>query len=220
MTRPDFSRRLPSGAGPFSPRWAVRSGKVLDLATQAALAANARDVMARRLATAQSLAGDLAYRFQAGESSQSDALAASSDAATAAAALSSTEAQLASARAALAVAVLGRGLGRSCMAVSRPLMAAQQAHVHGTWRRPPRRLGLRRRWPPSAFSVWPGGTGLPWSSQRCPHLGQAARSRRSRAAGCWALAAFATMTHQITHQRRSRPAGPSTPANTPRASEP
>ncbi len=97
----------------------MRSGKVLDLATQAALAANARDVMARRLATAQSLAGDLAYRFQAGESSQSDALAASSDAATAAAALSSAEAQLASARAALAVAVLGRGLGRSCMAASK-----------------------------------------------------------------------------------------------------
>ncbi len=81
------------------------AAQVLDLATQATLAANARDAMARRLATAQSLAGDLAHRFQAGESSQSDALAASSDAATAAAALSSAEAQLASARAALAVVV-------------------------------------------------------------------------------------------------------------------
>ncbi len=79
--------------------------QVLDLATQAVLAANARDVMARRLATAQSLASDLAHRFQMGESSQSDALAASSDAATAAAALSNAEAQLAAAQAAFAVVV-------------------------------------------------------------------------------------------------------------------
>ena len=81
------------------------AAQVLDLASQAALAANTRDVAARRLTTAQSLAGDLAHRFQVGESSQSDALAASSDAATAVATLSSADAQLAGARAALAVVV-------------------------------------------------------------------------------------------------------------------
>jgi len=81
------------------------AAQVLDLATQATLAANARDVAARRLATAQSLATDLARRFRVGESSQSDALAASADAASAAMTLSSAEAQLGAAQAALAVVV-------------------------------------------------------------------------------------------------------------------
>lgn len=81
------------------------AAQVLDLAAQATLAANARDVAARRLATAQSLAADLARRFRVGESSQSDALAASADAEGAAMTLSSAEAQLGAAQAALAVVV-------------------------------------------------------------------------------------------------------------------
>ncbi len=81
------------------------ASQVLDLAAQAALAANARDVAARRLATAQSLAGDLTRRFRVGESSQSDALAASADAAGAAMTLSNADAQLGAAQAALAVVV-------------------------------------------------------------------------------------------------------------------
>ena len=79
--------------------------QVLDLAAQAALALGDRDVAARRLATAQALAANLARQFRAGEASESDALAAEADAAGAAVTLSSAEAQLGVAHAALAVVV-------------------------------------------------------------------------------------------------------------------
>ncbi len=78
------------------------AAQVLDLAVQAALAANARDVALRRLTTDKALAGDLARRFRLGESSQSDFLAASAEAASAEAASQGAEAQLAAARLALA----------------------------------------------------------------------------------------------------------------------
>jgi len=81
------------------------AAQVLDLAAQATVAANARDVAARRLATARSLAADLARQFRVGEASQSDSLAASADAANAALTLSGAEAQLAAAQSALAVVV-------------------------------------------------------------------------------------------------------------------
>lgn len=81
------------------------AAQVLDLAAQAAGAANARDVAARRLATAQSLAADLARRFRVGEAAQTDALAASADAASAAVTLSGAEAQLGAAQAALSAVV-------------------------------------------------------------------------------------------------------------------
>ena len=81
------------------------AAQVLDLAAQAGVAANARDVAARRLATAQSLAADLARQFRVGEASQSDSLAASADAASAAMTLSGAEAQLAAAQSALMVVV-------------------------------------------------------------------------------------------------------------------
>jgi len=79
--------------------------QVLDLAAQAALALGDRNVAARRLATAQALAANLARQFRIGEASQSDALAADADAASAAVTLSNAEAQLGSARAVLAVVV-------------------------------------------------------------------------------------------------------------------
>ena len=81
------------------------AAQVLDLAAQAGVAANARDVAARRLATAQALAENLSRQFRVGEASQSDALAASADAASAAVTLSGAEAQLAAAQAALAAVV-------------------------------------------------------------------------------------------------------------------
>ncbi len=76
--------------------------QVLGLAAQAAFAANERDVAQRRLATAEALATDLAHRYQVGESSESDALAADAEAAGARVTLSAAEARLASAVAALA----------------------------------------------------------------------------------------------------------------------
>jgi cobalt-zinc-cadmium efflux system outer membrane protein len=88
------------------------AAQVLDLATQAAVAANARDVAARRLATTQSLAANLAHSFAAGESSQSDELAADADSANAALTLSSADAQLAAARAALVTVVGNDGIPR------------------------------------------------------------------------------------------------------------
>ena len=81
------------------------AAQVLDLAAQASVAVNARDVAARRLATAQSLSTDLARQFRVGEAAQSDALAASADAANTAVTLSNAEAQLAAAQAALAAVV-------------------------------------------------------------------------------------------------------------------
>lgn len=78
------------------------AAQVVDLVRQATLAANARDVAARRLSASKALAGDLAKRFQLGESSQSDSLSASADAASATMALEADEAQLTVARLALA----------------------------------------------------------------------------------------------------------------------
>ena len=116
------------------------AAQVLDLASQAALAANARDVAARRLTTAQSLAGDLARRFRVGESSQSDALAASSDAATAVATLSSADAQLAAARAALAVVVGNDLLPR----LDAPAPPSRVRHDAGTLSAHPRIVAAER----------------------------------------------------------------------------
>ena len=76
--------------------------QVLDLATQATFAANARDVARRRLAAAQGLNVDLARRFRVGESSESDALAANAEAASASVALADTEARFDTALAAFA----------------------------------------------------------------------------------------------------------------------
>jgi len=79
--------------------------EVLDLATKATLAANDRDVAARRLATDRALAADLQHRFATGESSQSDSLAAQGEALTAEINLSQAEAQLRSAEIAFAAIV-------------------------------------------------------------------------------------------------------------------
>lgn len=76
--------------------------QVLLLAANATDALNARVVAARRLETSRTLARDMAHRFEVGESSQSDALAAEAEAASAEASLAQAEAQLASARVALA----------------------------------------------------------------------------------------------------------------------
>ena len=81
------------------------AAEVLDLATQATLALNERDVASRRLATSRALAASLANRYRVGESSQSDALAADADASAASVAVSAADARLASARAALALVV-------------------------------------------------------------------------------------------------------------------
>ncbi len=78
---------------------------VLEVVVNATLAANGRDVAARRLATNRALAADLSHRFAAGESSDSDALAAQADASSAEVALSAAELQLRSAEAALAMLV-------------------------------------------------------------------------------------------------------------------
>lgn len=66
---------------------------VLDLATQAALAGNARAVAGRRLAVARALATAAGQRFRVGEGSESDSLAADADAASAQIALSVAAAQ-------------------------------------------------------------------------------------------------------------------------------
>ena len=81
------------------------AAQVLDLATQATLAADFRDISARRLAAARALATDLARRNRVGESSESDALAADADAANVTMTLSGAEAQLESARASLTAIV-------------------------------------------------------------------------------------------------------------------
>jgi len=100
--------------------------EVLDLVSQATLAANTRDVAAHRLTAAQALATDLANRFHVGESSESDALAADAEAAGASVTLSLAEAQLASIRAALAavtgVAVPPRLTATSAALATRPLV--------------------------------------------------------------------------------------------------
>ncbi len=77
------------------------AGDVLDLVTQATLAANARDAAARRLETSKALAADLDRRFEVGETAQADALAADADAESASVTFSTDEAQLAGAQAAL-----------------------------------------------------------------------------------------------------------------------
>ena len=76
--------------------------QVLDLAAQATAAVNARDVEARRLATAEALAASVAQRFKVGEAANSDALAAAADAAGVQVALSAAEAQIGTALASLA----------------------------------------------------------------------------------------------------------------------
>ena len=81
------------------------ASQVLDLAANVAIADNARAVAVRRLATAQSLAADLSRRFRVGESSQSDALAASADALSAASILGGAEAQVGAAQVVLASVV-------------------------------------------------------------------------------------------------------------------
>ena len=78
------------------------AGQVLMRAVDAIDARDARDIAARRLATNQALARDLDRRFQVGESSQSDALAAQAEAATAAVSLAQAEAQLGMAQITLA----------------------------------------------------------------------------------------------------------------------
>lgn len=81
------------------------ASQVLDLAANVAIADNARAVAVRRLATAQSLAADLSRRFRVGESSQSDALAASADALSAASILGGAEAQVGATQVVLASVV-------------------------------------------------------------------------------------------------------------------
>ncbi|MGI4955767.1 MAG: TolC family protein, partial [Janthinobacterium lividum] len=76
--------------------------QVLDAASQAALAENARTAAGRRLQAAQVLAADLNRRFRVGEAAQSDALAADADVANAAVTLADAAAQLAAAQATLA----------------------------------------------------------------------------------------------------------------------
>ena len=78
------------------------ANQVLDLAAQAALAANTRDVARRRVTTSQVLAADLGRRFRLGESAEADALVADADASNARLELASADAQLAAARAGLA----------------------------------------------------------------------------------------------------------------------
>ena len=80
----------------------VLAARVVELAGQAALAANARNTAAQRLQTSRALAQDLVRRQQIGEGSASDALAAQADAASAEMALSTADAQLAAARGILA----------------------------------------------------------------------------------------------------------------------
>ncbi len=77
------------------------AGRVLALTEHAAVATNALDVAQRRATTAQALAASLAHRFQVGESSQSDALAAQAEAASARMSVSGARSQLDAIRAAL-----------------------------------------------------------------------------------------------------------------------
>ena len=96
--------------------------QLLDLATQAALADNARIVAGRRFATSQALATDLARRFRVGEAAQSDALAADADAASASVTLSSAETDLEAVRATLAEVTGSEALAR--LEVPRPVAPA------------------------------------------------------------------------------------------------
>ncbi len=68
--------------------------KMLSVTERATFAANTLDVALRRAATAQSLSAGLAHRFQLGESSQSDALAAQAEAASARMSVSEARSQL------------------------------------------------------------------------------------------------------------------------------
>ena len=88
------------------------ASQILDLATRAALAEDARGIAARRFATAQALSADLARRFRVGESAQSDALAADADAASASVTLSNAETDLESVRATLAEVTGSEALAR------------------------------------------------------------------------------------------------------------
>lgn len=99
------------------------AAQVVQRAVDAIDARNARDIAARRLATNQALAKDLDHRFQVGESSQSDALAADGEAATAAVALAQADAQLGSAQ--IALAELTGSLALPVL--SAPLMPARAA---------------------------------------------------------------------------------------------
>ena len=99
------------------------AAQVVQRAVAAVDARNARDIAARRLATNQALARDLDRRFQVGESSQSDALAADAEAATAAVSLAQADVQLGSAEIALAELT-----GSTALPVlSPPLMPARAA---------------------------------------------------------------------------------------------
>jgi cobalt-zinc-cadmium efflux system outer membrane protein len=88
--------------------------EVLDLATQAALAVDQRDVAAERLKTARALSVDAANRFHAGEGPESDLLAAEADAATARISLSDAEAHVGTAVAALLPVVGTTTIPRLC----------------------------------------------------------------------------------------------------------
>lgn len=113
------------------------AAQVLDLASQAMMAANARDVAARRLAADQALASDLARRFQVGEASQSDSLATDAEAATANMTLQNADSQLAVARLALAavtgidtltrIDAISPGPSGNVMASHPRILAAEQA---------------------------------------------------------------------------------------------
>ena len=99
------------------------AGAVLDLAAQAALAANTRDVARRRLVSVQALALDARRRFRVGEGSESDSLAAEAEAANAQVTLSEADAQSGSALAAFAAMTgaqaVPRLAGAPAVAVSR-----------------------------------------------------------------------------------------------------
>ena len=75
---------------------------VVDLAAKARFALEARDVALRRVATTTALARSAAQRFQVGEGSQSDSLAADAEAASASASLEESQAALEAAVVALA----------------------------------------------------------------------------------------------------------------------
>ena len=104
------------------------AAQVLDLSSQAALAANTRDVARRRLATTQALATDLNRRFRIGENAQSDALAADADASNARLALADAEAQLAAARAMLAAVTGSEAVPSLAVAAGAGPGSAPEAH--------------------------------------------------------------------------------------------
>ena len=81
---------------------------VVDLATRARFALEARDVAARRLTTNTALARSTAQRFQVGEGSQSDSLAADAEASSASASLEEPQAALEA-----AVVTLAKVTGRN-----------------------------------------------------------------------------------------------------------